>query len=312
MPVEDDDGPLDEGAPAVRADKKSAPPARQDQPSSRFHPRFLKEAEKYGLSQEDIEACKDNAELRGLIEFERSSVAEERSRQAGRGGDRSQQARPEPTSPPTPSPEPEWTLSPEAEAAAADEIKAELKRLGKALLKATKNGDKDRLEELQEEIKQLKDEREVEKIKNSPFMRKVNKVLAQYENLFGTEDERAENPTGRKAQQFRWLDEAMTERKAQGKLTGDVEKDLHTTIAQLFPGAKAGGTDAAPTSQTSVKTRAQNWGDAGTPPASHRNGADQSGKPGGKKAAAAKVREQQRAAGFAVEDDFDDLEDDDI
>lgn len=310
MPVFDD--PLDEGdatpAPAAKAGEQKAAP-KQEQ-TSRFHPRFLKEAEKFGLAQEDIDACKDNAELRSLIEFERESVRAEQARQPGRGGERTQQqqqpASPPPPPPPPP-PEPEWSFE-EAFDHVDPAIAKELKRLGKQLLKATKNGDKDRYDELKEEIAGLKAENEALRAQNSPVVRKINKVLAEYEHLFGTEEERDADPEGRLAMQFRWLDDEMKRRKEAGRLTASVEKDLRDAIAKLFPGATA-GKDAQPA--PAKKTRVEEWSDAGSHPATHRNGADRSGKPGGKKAAVQKVKEFKREQGIGDEDDADDLGDDD-
>ncbi len=310
MPREDDDGPLEEGTPAAASNA----PKPAGQPKSKFNSILLRDAERVGMSQQEIDECENNSELRSMIVHMRKMAQDQHTRQPGRGGDRDTVPQTTASPPPPPAAEPEWELG-QGSDVLGDEIKAELKRLGGHLLKATKKGDKDRVEALEEEIAELKAEREREKFKNSPFMRKVNRVLAKYEALFGTEEEREENPTGRKAQQFRWLDEAMTEKKKQGKLTGDVERDLQTTIAQLFPGAESGGTDAAPAPRpakpASTQTRAEAWSDAGTPPASHRNGAERAGKPGGKRAAAAKIREKLREDGYDTGDDSDDLDDED-
>jgi hypothetical protein len=309
MPQDHDD-PLDDGE--VTPVSQSAKPAAAEPKPSRFHPRYLKEAERLGLAEGDIEACANNAELAELIRFERDSVRAEQARQPGRGGDRAQQSQPTPASPPPPPPpaEPDWSFG-EAFDHVDPAIANEIKRLGKQLLKATKNGDKDRYDELKEEIAGLKAENEALRAKDSPIVKKINKVLAEYTHLFGTEDDRADDPEGLNAKRFRWLDDEMSRRKEAGRLTQSVEKDLRDAIAHLFPGSEGGKEAAQAPAKKPAKPRVEEWAEAGSHPATHRNGAQQTNKPGGKKAAAQKVKEWKREQG--VDDDLgeDDFDDDD-
>lgn len=312
MPRNDDDD-FDDGSETPTPKPK---PAAQQQATtpSKFHPRFVREAEKYGISQEDIDACKDNAELRELVEFERREV-ETQSRQTGRGGDRPQPTQTATSPPPPPPPEPEWEI--EHNEALGDEVKAELKKLGNALLKATRRGDKDRIEALENEIAEHKAELAKERQRNHPLVKRANKVMEKYTHIFATEEERDADPSSVYAANFERLNRYMFGKmKEQGKLTMVPEKDIPFAIAHLFPGAKPVGTDAPPATPgakgSNGKTRAETWADAGTPPATHRNGAERSGKPGGARAAAQKVREFQRSQGIDAGDDSDDYDDDEI
>lgn len=304
--TENDDGPLDDETPPVAVPKQPKP--------SRFHPRFLKAAEELGISDSDVEACNDNAELRGLIDFERQSIQAEQSRNRNRPQDRQQQVQ-QPVSPPPPPPaEPEWAFG--GDMSHVDPaIATELKRLGVALLKSTKKGDKDRIDELREEIAELKKENEAIRAKDSPGRRRIDRTLAKYESLFGTQDDREAEPHGRLAMQFRWLDEYLTGQQEQGKLTGSPEKDISAAIAHLFPGAKPAGKEAPPEAQPKSNngvSRQELWSDSGTPPTSRRNSVEQTGKPGGKKAAAAKIRAKMREDGYDSPDDSDPDDDEDI
>lgn len=322
MPEEDVDDPLDEGTPPSRKNKEGNEPPKPSRTQAsgtpnptKFNPRYLKDAEKLGIPQEEIDACASNGELRDLLEYEQRKVEAARPTQPGRGGERSQQQQQPTSPPPPPPPEPDWALSEEFENEAAPSIKNEIKRLGKELVKATKRGDEDRIESIEKKIDALAQRLDRAEAANSPTVRKINKVLSQYEHILGTEESREDDPEGDEAWRFRRLDEYMRKMKEQGRLTNDVAKDLQTAIGRLFPGAKPGGTDAAPDSRNGQpkpagKTRADDWRDAGTPPTSHRNSADQSNKPGGKRGAAAKVRETLREQGYDTPDDSDDLDDD--
>lgn len=306
MPQNDDD--FDDGTPSPKP--KGGNDAAQQKPASKFLQRYVRDAEKLGIPQDEIDACTTNSELRELVEYETRKAEQSRAR-LGRSGDRTQQQQQAVSPPPPPPKEPDWTLSEEAERDVAAPIKGELKRLGKELVKATKRGDEDRIEAIEKKIDAIAQRLERTEAANSPIVRAINRTLAKYPALFGdTPDDRESNPRSVFARNYKFLDEEMMRRREAGELTENVERDLHAAIADLFPGAKPAGKEATPGSQPARRTRADAWADAGTPPASHRNGADTTGKPGGKKAAAAKVREKLREAGYDAGDDYDDSDDD--
>lgn len=311
---DDDDDTLDEGKPSPKA-KPQDPPAAKP---SRFHSRYLKDADGLGISQEEIEECKDNAELSALIRHERDRIAAEQTRNRQPARHREPVAQPVATSPPPPQPEPKYTFKKNLDHVDTD-LREALQDLANDLVKATKRGDKDRIDEVMEEIKSLKEENAALRAKSHPLVRKANKILDTYPALFGTQDDR-EDPSSREAKLAKMVEEHIFgTMQEEGSYTGKPEKDIPAAVVALFPGVKPGGKESPPASQDHAngqpakKSRVDTWADAGDVPPTDRNGAARTGKPGGTKAAVQKVREKRRELGISVGDDDidDDIEDDD-
>lgn len=310
---DDDDDTLDTGKPTPKGQPQPEPQAKP----SRFHSRYLKDAERL-LTPEEIEECSSNAELRDLIEHAEKRVAAEEERSRSRQSRRQEPAQ-QVVSPPPPPPEPQkYKFKKNLDHVDAD-LREALQDLADDLVKATKKGDKDRIDDVLEKIEALEAENKALRAKNHPGVRKANKILDSYQ-MFGTQEDR-EDPNSREAKLAKMVeDHIFGTMQEEGSFTGKPEKDIPAAMAVLFPGVKPGGKEAPPASRNGheengkpAKSRVDTWADSGDVPPTQRNGADRTGKPGGTRAAVQKVKEKRRELGLTGgDDDADDDLDDDI
>ena len=291
----------------------------KDQPKPRFHPRYLTEAHRLGIPPGEIEACANNSELRELVEYERRAVAEEQRSQAAAAQQRQTRAD---SGGAAPKPhlnqnqdqvddEEDWKFEDdEVEEMLDPKIKKELKRLGKAT-KLSK-ADRELMKTLQEQLEEARAEIAAMKANSDPKVQLAISTFAKYPALFG--DGRPADGTPEAIRQKMTMDYIFGAMKASGEFTGDPAKDIPKAVAVLFP---AHTQAAAPPAAKDKSSRVDQWNDSAQLTPTNRNGADRTGKPGGRGAAARKVAEKRRELGLIPDDfdddiDFDDDDDDDI
>lgn len=318
--VKDDDqdfAPPVKGAKKTRDGKRDAAPAGDQTPvgdapvsaepvvepvKSRFHPRTIKQAEDYGISPEDIEACETRAELQWLIDQERARQSERRDGQMGRaatGRDGpqagSQPAPPAPPEKPAPPPEEEWAF--ETDMSWAEEsLQKELKRLGKLAMKAGKGASKDELAEIKKQLDDANATIQALQTANHPMVKRAHAVVKKYPHLFGTDfgdDGRPPEGTD-EADVYDSVVNKVNKMIASGKASGTPEKDIPAAIAALKLDAKAAGEDepeqpAKPVVKKVVappptNNRVAEWNDAGQAAPTGRNGGERTGIPSDKDA----------------------------
>lgn len=306
-------------APTNGTPPASPPPPPAPPPKPRFPAPMIREAERLGLSDADIESCETTAELRDMIQVEQNAARLKSEERLGKT--KSREPAPPASPPPPPPPEEEWKFDTDLEADGYDaKVVNELKKLGKAVLKAKKTGDKDERDEIIAELQQR-----IERIesRNHPLVKRGRAAVAKYPNLFGSEFDEDGNPpedSDERARYGRLMKYLFVPFNDEGSIraTGNPEQDVAAAVKKLF-GQDTPGATPAPTPQPApaapAKPRTETWATSGQGEPTNRNGTDRTGKPGGEKEAKKKVRAKLRGMGFPVDPDGDDdgdLDDDEI
>jgi hypothetical protein len=262
----------------------------------RFPSRMMKEAEEYGFSPEELDEIETTADLRELLAYERSKQGERKAAQMGRvatGREGSQQGNaPAPPAPPeekpAPPPEDEWNFENDL-SYLEESAQKEMKRLGKAALKASKSASKDELAELKKQLEETQATLQSLQAANHPAVIRAEKlVTTKYSGLFGAGKDA--EPGSWEAYRYKQLIDFINGPFAEsGKATRIPEKDIPAAIAILFPGSKADGDEPEPTPQPAPKkavapptkpatnSRIEEWNQSGQAAPTGRNGAEKTG-----------------------------------
>lgn len=269
-------------------DDTPAIPPKAEPP--KFKSRYLRDAEDMGLSEADINDCENNAELVELIRYEREKQTARRNTTPERP------RREEPVSEartatgkeaPLPEAEEDWAVDDE-EGYLNDKVKAELKRLGKELLKAKKGSSTDRIEKLEKMVQAQQEIIENQARRSHPLVKRGNAAVQKYKSLFGTEFDEDGKPPAGTFERFQY-DKLMLhlfgskdgEYPAHVNMDLDPEVNVERAVKKLFGEAAAAGHVAADDDdeEKPSKSRAADWRDAGQAPPTNRNGSTRTGIP---------------------------------
>jgi hypothetical protein len=299
----------DDDFEGTAAPTPATPPAKP-----RFRSVFLRDAEELGIDQADIDECETNADLQDLIRYEREKQSARRAGAPAREGKKPTPPEEAGTAPSTqrepgtssgkPALDDDWEIE-DPDGWIDERVKAEMKKLGKAIKAAQKGSAAERVEKLEKLVEQQQQLLERQAARNHPLVRKGNAAVAQYTDLFGKDFDEDGVPVDRDS--VAWFNHSKLMRHLFGSKDDperypphvdpklSPEENVARAVKRLFgvtaPGSGEGDDDEEkPGKNGAVANRIAGWKDSGQATPTNRNGAARTGIPDGSKSDARKAK----------------------